>query len=446
MRDLSQNSNIRSLEQTRPSSNIRNTVFFGLIVVLSIFLGLGVWSATAPLAKAVAAFATLTVKGEKKQVQHLEGGIVEAINVTEGQMVSEGDPLMALNPLQASASVARHHALLDQALALETRLESELRGDRVITLNGQILERLQIDESVLEILAAEERNFFARQETLDGTISILKQRMEQLNSEIKGLSIQRSSRLEQLAILKDELVGLRELHSKGFYPKSKLLAGERAIVELRGATGNDLALIARAKSSLGEAENQIVNVKQRFRESVSQELRDVQTEITDLKKRLLVAKDILKRIVVKAPRSGIVQGIKFHTIGGVVKPGDILMEIAPQDEELLARAQVLPADIDNVVVGQRAEVRLTALNTRTTPGIYGYVKSVSGDVLLDSRNNTPYYLTRIEIPLSERKKLGDVKLTAGMQADVLIQTGERTALSYLLKPLTDAFARGLNED
>jgi HlyD family type I secretion membrane fusion protein len=177
-----------------------------------------------------------------------------------------------------------------------------------------------------------------------------------------------------------------------------------------------------------------------------EQLRNIQVDITDLTERLLVAEDVLQRIDIKAPRSGIIQGIKFHTVGGVVRPGDVLMEIAPQGDELVVNARVLPTDIDTLVVGQRAEVRLTALNLRTTPSIYGYVVSVSGDRLTDPRSDAPYFLSRIEIPSEERKKLGPSRLTAGMPADVLIQTGQRTVLEYLLKPMSDAFARGLNED
>ena len=159
---------------------------------------------------------------------------------------------------------------------------------------------------------------------------------------------------------------------------------ERAIVELRGTAGNDSALIARAISARGEARNQIVNLKQRYREELVRELKDVKVEISDFKERLLVAKDVLQRIEIRAPREGIIQGITVHTVGGVIKPRDLLMEIAPQDDESLVKAQISPQDIDSVAVGQKAEIRLTALNARTTPAIYGNVISVSGDLLSDS--------------------------------------------------------------
>jgi HlyD family type I secretion membrane fusion protein len=430
----------------RPSSSSRAVTLFGFLVVAVIFLGFGMWAAMAPLAQAVSAFATLSVKGERKQIQHFEGGIVGDLHVTEGQTVIKGDLLVSLNPLQASATVARHDGQLDQALARKARLDSELQGERSLILEGRLLLRIGNDPNVFKIIEAEQKHMTARRETIDGTKAILDQRIEQLDNEIKGLEIQRAARVEQLQIFTDEMIGLRELYAKGYYPKAKILAVERAIAELRGAAGNDLALIARAKSARGEAKKQIVSVTQRFREDAVEQLRDLQVEISDLTERLLVAEDVLQRIDIRAPRSGIVQDIQFHTIGGVIKPGEVLMEIAPQDDELVVRAQVLPTNIDSVAVGQRAEVRLTALNARTTPAVYGFVMSVSGDSLTDPRSNAPYFLTRIEIPVEERKKLGASKLTAGMPADVIIKTGERTVLNYMLKPMIDAFARGLNED
>ena len=197
--------------------------------------------------------------------------------------------------------------------------------------------------------------------------------------------------MEQYKIFKDEIIGLRDLHSKGYYPKSKLLAVERAISQLRGAAGNDLAQIARSKKCSKESENQIVSVTQRFREEVVGELRDIQVEIADLNERVLVAKDILNRVEIRAPRSGIVQALMVHTIGGVVQPGEFLMEISPQNDDLVVTAQVSPTDIDNIVVGQGAEVRLTALNARTTPAIYGVVVSISGDSLVDFTYQLPLF-------------------------------------------------------
>tara|TARA_B100001123_G_scaffold398547_1_gene482718 strand:- start:918 stop:2270 length:1353 start_codon:yes stop_codon:yes gene_type:complete len=442
--ETNQNGHVEVL--ARPSSNSSRVVVFGMVVVLLIFGGLGIWAGTAPLAKAVAAFATLTVKGDRKKIQHLEGGIVASLHVSEGQLVKKGELLVALDPLQATAMVGRHNKHLDQVLAREARLESELRDDPAITLTGLLLEKLAKDPSVRQILETEEKHFIARRDTFDGHIAILTQRIEQLNNEIKGLELQRSARIRQHEIFQEEIIGLRELYEKGYYPRSKVLAMERAIVELKGAAGNDTALIARAESAQGEARNQIVSVRQRFREDIVKQLRDVKVEINDLKLRLLAAEDVLERQQIRAPRSGIVQGIQLHTIGGVVQPGSILMEIAPQDDDLQVKAKILTTDIDSVAIGQEAEVRLTALNLRKTPAIFGSVVSISGDSLEDPGTYMPYFLAIIEISPEERHKLGDVRLTAGMPAEVLIQTGERTALNYILKPFIDALSRGLNEE
>ena len=430
----------------RPSSSSGKIIGTGLAFVAVIFLGLGVWAATAPLARAISASALLVVKGDRKKIQHLEGGIVSSIYVDEGEFVKEGQTLLSLDSLQAKANLARHYNQLDQLLVKEARLTAELRGDEHLTFSDSILNISKHNPKFFEIIETEQQNFEARRESFYGRINILKQRIEQLDIEIEGLEIQRTARQEQHKIFSEEIIGLRNLHDKGYFPRSKLLATERAIVNLRGAAGQDTARIARAKSAQGESHNQIISVRQRFREEVVDDIGDVKAEINDLNERLLVAKDILKRIEIRAPRSGIVQGIRFHTIGGVVRPGDILMEIAPQDDDLVVQAKVSPVDADIISIGQRAEIRLTALNLRMTPTIYGNVVSVSGDALTDSANQTTFFLARIEISENELKKLGDVNLSAGMPAEVLIQAGERTVLNYIVKPMTDALMRGLNEE
>lgn len=430
----------------RPSSSISGVVGFGMFVILAIFGGIGVWAAVAPLARAVLAPAVLSVKGELKVVQHLEGGIVANVYVEEGEHVTKDQLLVRLNPIQAGATVSRFRYQLDQALVRAARLEAELRGDDSITLSNELQERASKVPTIMDMVADEQDQLDARQESFNGNITILEQRIEQYNAQISGLNIQRQSRLDQIDIFEDEIVGLRELYRKGFYPRSQVLEMERALVRLKGAVGSDDAEIARAQSGAGESQSQIINMKQRFREQVVAELHEVQAEIADLKERVVVANDIYKRIEIRAPQSGIIQNLQVHTIGGVVNPGQALMEIAPQDKSLVIDARVSPTDIDSVRIGQNAEVRLTALNLRNTPTIFGLVKTISGDALTVRETGEQYFRARVEIPDEELQKLGPVKLSAGMPAEVLIQAGERTALEYLMKPLIDAYARGLNEE
>lgn len=430
----------------RPSSSISGVIVFGMIVVFAIFGGIGVWSAVAPLARAVLAPAVLSVKGELKVVQHLEGGIVAGVYVEEGEKVTKDQLLVRLDPIQAGATASRFRYQLDQALLRAARLEAELRGDDSITLSGEIQERISAVPAVTDMVTDEQDQLDARRESFNGNITILEQRIEQYHAQISGLNIQRQSRLDQIAIFDEEIVGLRELYKKGFYPRSQVLEMERALVRLKGAVGSDDAEIARAQSGAGESKSQIINMKQRFREQVVAELHEVQAEIADLKERVVVANDIFQRIEIRAPQSGVIQNLQVHTIGGVVNPGQGLMEIAPQDQSLVIDARVSPTDIDSVQIGQNAEVRLTALNLRNTPTIFGLVRTISGDVLTVRETGQQYFLARVEIPDDELLKLGPVKLSAGMPAEVLIKAGERTALEYLMKPLMDAYARGLNEE
>ena len=428
----------------RPSSKISSVFLFGLIVVLLAFAGIGGWAATAPMASAVPAAAILAVKGERKQVQHYEGGIVDKVLVEEGETVREGQLLVLLNDIQVSATASRLRNQIDLHVAQKARLIAERDSLSSIVFPEELASRVN-EASVKEIMESERQQFAARRESLNGQINILKQRISQLEDQIEGHRIQRKSRFDQLKIFDLELVGLRELYRKGHYPRNEILARERAMARLKGEAGSDDAQIARAQNGVGEAKSQIISLRQRFREDVVARYQDIQAAASDLRQRLAVAEDVLARIEVKAPQSGIVQNLKVHTSGGVVRAGQLLMEIAPQDKELIVEAQVSPNDIDNIQVGQEAEVRLVALNMLLTPSVMAKVISVSGDRLVDAVTGVGYFLIRAEISETETEKLGDVTLTAGMPADVLIKTGERTALAYLLKPLTDSLARGMNE-
>jgi HlyD family type I secretion membrane fusion protein len=430
----------------RPSSNPNSIKLFGFVTIIAIFLGLGVWAGTAPLARSVAAPATLQVQGKRKKVQHLEGGIVSGVYVKEGQPVKEGQLLLKLEPLVAGAGFNRFRNKLNQGLALEARLKTELRDDAVITFEPELLSAAEKYPEVLGFIEAEQKQFIARRSAFLGQVAILEQRTDQLKKELAGLEILKQSRADQLTVFSEEIVGLRELYEQGYYPRSKVLAIERAMIELRGAYGSDEASIARTESAMGETARQIINVKYRFKEMVTDELKRIQSDISDIREQTIVAEDILTRIEINAPRSGIVQGLTVNTVGGVIGAGDVLMEIVPKNEKLIIEARIAPMDIDSLKIGQKAEIRLTALNLNTTPAIYGDVLAISGDSLRDTSTRQVYFLSRIEIPITEIEKLGDVALSAGMPADVLVNVANRTALDYFLKPLKNAFSRGLNEE
>ena len=300
--------------------------------------------------------------------------------------------------------------------------------------------------AVMEVIDGQKREFYERRKSLDGQVAILNQRVAQFEKEIEGLEAQQRSKQEQLRIIEEELVGLRELHEKGYFPRTRILAMEREMARLRGERGEDLASIASSQNGIGEAQLQIIQLDQKFREDVVNDLREIKNEIKNLQERRVVAIDVLKRIDILAPLTGEVQSLSVHTIGGVIGQGEEIMDIVPLEDRLIIEAKVSPSDIENLSEGQSAEVRLTSFAARTTPIIEGIVTSLTADRLTDERSGADYYLAQIEVPDDQLDFLDGGRLLAGMPAEALIKTGSRTVLEYLLKPIDDAMAISLKEE
>lgn len=417
----------------------------GLIVVGLFFGVLGTWSALAPLASAIVAPGTVVVESNRKAVQHLEGGIVEEILVQNGDSVQAGDVLLRLDETQARANADMLLNQYHNHLAVEARLIAELEEHEQIVFPETLLQAASARSTVQSVLDGQERQFIERKRSLKNQILILETRIEQFRQEIAGLKVQKASGDRQVAIYRDELIGLRELHEKGWYPRTRILSMEREIARLEGEIGGQVSAIARAEKGIGEAKLQIIQTRQKFKEDVVSELRDIQQKIADLQERSSIAQNVLERTELKASRDGVIQNVKVHTIAGVIRPGETLMEIVPEEDRLVVDAEVSPVDIDSVHTGQKAEVRFSAFQSRMIPTIMGTVLTVSADRLVDEREGRPYYTVRIEVPESEIDKLGDHHLQAGMPAEVLIQTGERTVLDYFITPLRDSMSRAMVE-
>ncbi|MBC6718648.1 HlyD family type I secretion periplasmic adaptor subunit [Aurantimonas sp. DM33-3] len=428
--------------ETAPIS-ARGTILLGLAVVGTTFFGAGVWASTAPLASAVNAPGTVIIAGKRRTIQHLEGGIIKELHVREGQEVEAGQVLITLDPTQANATVMRLRNQLDTQLALEARLNAERNGDDAVTFPEELTARAD-DPKVSQILAGQRQEFDERRKTLVGTVELLQQKILQLDRIIDGLKSQRVSKEDQVGLIQEELGALQILLKKGLTNKSRVLELQRGSAQLNGDIGDIVAQIGRSEQQISEANMQIIQTSQQFREEVVAQLRETESKGADLRQQLLVAKDIVGRQEIRAPQSGTIQTLAVTTIGGVIAPGEVLMEIAPKDGNFLVEAQVSPLDIDNVSVGQEAEVRFSALDLRTTPVVMGKVISRSGD-RIEAPNRSPFFRVQVETPPSEMKKLDSRKLQAGMPAEVLIQTGERTLINYLVKPLTDQLSRGMNE-
>jgi len=440
--DSSQSANKEPKGITAPIS-ARGTILVGLAVVATTFFGAGVWASTAPLASAVNAPGTVFVAGKRRTVQHLEGGIIKELHVREGQEVDAGELLITLDPTQANATIMRLRNQLDTQLALEARLNAERNGDETLVFPDELLDRAD-DPKVSQILTGQRQELDERRKTLVGTVELLQQKILQLDRIIDGLKSQRVSKEDQVAFIQEELGALQILLKKGLTNKSRVLELQRAGAQLSGDIGDIVAQIGRSEQQISEAEMQIIQTRQQFREEVVAQLRETESKSADLRQQLLVATDIIGRQEIRAPQSGTIQTLAVTTIGGVISPGEVLMEIAPEDGNFLVEAQVSPLDIDNVSVGQEAEVRFSALDLRTTPVVMGKVISRSGD-RIEMPNRSPFFRVQVETPPEEMKKLDSRKLQAGMPAEVLIQTGERTLMNYLVKPLTDQLSRGMNE-
>jgi HlyD family type I secretion membrane fusion protein len=431
--------------KTTPGTDgIERRVRFGYVVILSVFGGIGLWSVTASLDSAVVAPGSVQVEASRKKIQHLEGGIVKEIRVREGEKVAAGQLLIRLDDTTVGANLHLVQGQNAELAAKRYRLVAERDGANEIAFPAEAKAQAR-DPKLAAIIAAQQAMFEARRASRMLEIDVIRQQQEQLEAQIAGLKKQEASSLKQIGYYEDELEGVRALYSEGLTEKSRLLNLERSAESGRGELEGLAASIAGAEARLKETELEVLRLDRSFREKVIEELGAVEAELTASSYRLVGAEDQTERTEILAPRSGRVLNLAVHTIGGVIKPGDTLMEIVPEDDSLVIGVRVMPQDIDKVFPQSPAVVRLSAFNQRTTPTLTGIVQQVSADLVPDPATGRGYYQAVIAIPTAEAKLKG-LALMPGMPAEVLIRTGERTPLAYLMKPLTDSFARAMRED
>ncbi len=428
----------------RLKTSARGPVLAGIGVIGLFFGGFGAWAALSPLSSAAIAPGVVVVESNRKTVQHLEGGIIEEILVNEGEQVQAGQVLLRLDETRSRAT---YDVLLGQyraALALENRLTAEQDGLASIVFADE-LNSAAGNPDVAKILAGQNRLFEARRTTVAGQIEILRQGISEFEEEIKGLQAQQEAQAKQIALLRDEYKDVKQLYEKGLDKKPRVLALQRAMAKLEGEEGEYVASIARARQAIGEAELRIINVQNTFQHEVVAEQRGAQRDVAELRDRIRAQEDVLRRMAVEAPQAGVVVALRFHTTGGVIAPGDAILDIVPSEDELTIEARVRSDDIDVVHAGLAAKIRLSAFRRRTTPTIAGLIARVSADRFEDERTGIPFYLARVEVDSDELAALDDVKLYPGMPVEVMIATGERLALDYLLSPITDSIHRAFRE-
>lgn len=435
---------VRASEDKELPTNPRPAILTGILVLAIVVLGIGGWSFTAPLSSGVVAPGVVVFEGRRQSVQHLEGGIVSEILVREGSEVERGDVLFRLDATQIGSRVARLRNLLVVNEAQSARLVAEINEADEVMFPEDLVRDAET-WGWTDVLERERSIFNERRRSLNGQIELLEAKASQLLTEIKGLDVQEAAQDDQLELLADEIVDLRTLLESELVPKSRVTALEREAARLRGLNGEIVARRARSFEAIAESRLQAEQLRQQFRQEVVSALRETENDITDLQEQLISAQDILSRTDIFAPESGRVQNVAVSTIGSVIQSGQPLLEIAPIDDRLIVEARVAPQDIDSVSTGQQAEVRISALNLRMTPAVFGEVRSVSGDRVVDERAQMEYFLVQITIPPTELDKLGGQRILAGMPAEVVLPTGERTLINYLISPLMDAMRRGLLE-
>lgn len=426
------------------SDSIRGVAIAGFSVIALTFGVLGGWAATAPLDSAVVAGGLVTAASNRKTVQHLEGGIVAEIKVREGDQVEQGQVLFVMDSTQAKASLEIILNQLHQNLAREARLIAELSSDAQIRLPAELADQ-QLSPSITQVLADQQRQFEERRGSLEGQIAILRSRRDQLRTEIEGMEREQKSMNQQVAYLEDELVGLRDLFAKGLQPKSRLLALEREKARLEGSIGRGIADKAKAEAGIGEAELQIQQLRQRQQEEIGKELVEVREKLNDLRQRLPVARDVLRRLDVRAPINGAVQNLRVFTKGAVIRAGEPLLDVVPANDNLIIQAHVSPLDVNSVAEGKATEVRFPSFKSRQLPLINGKIVSLSKDRLIDEASKQPYFLALVNVDTNNIPEEFRTTLTPGLNAEVIVPTGERTVFSYLVDPLLDSLRKTFRE-
>lgn len=423
--------------------SVRRTMLAGYSIVALLVFGVGGWAATSELAGAVLAGGTVVVDSNVKKVQHPVGGVVGQIVVKDGDRVEAGDLLLKLDETITRANLQVIIKQLDELAMRRARLTAERDEAQEIELPARLRDRLG-EPTVAQVVAGERSLFASRRFARGGQKNQLLERIAQLREEVNGLEAQLKSKARQVELVNTELGSVKTLWSRNLVSLQRYMQMEREAVRLEGEHAQLISSIAQTKGRIAEIRLQIIQVDQDLRSEVIRDMREMEAKEGELVERQVAAEDNLKRVDIRAPISGLVHAMAVHTVGGVVTASEPIMLIVPDNEERVLEAKIAPQDINNVRPGQVTVVRFTSFNSRTTPELNGEVARISADLLREQATGQSYYTARIAITKAEIARLGDV-LIPGMPAEVHIRTGDRTPLSYIVRPLTDQFHRAFRE-
>jgi HlyD family secretion protein len=423
---------------------LRRSVIGGTAVAALLVFGVGGWAATTEIAGAVIAGGSLVVDSNVKKVQHPTGGVVGELRVREGDAVRAGDVVVRLDETVTRANLAVITSGIDELTARQARLKAEQDSREAVSFPAELVAR-KTDPTIAALINEESRLFGLRRAARHGQQAQLKERIAQLREQIQGMGEQVASKKRETDLIGQELKAVRELWQKNLVQLNRVTALERDEARLQGERGALLSNIAQSKGKISETELQILQIEQDHRTEVGRELAEIRGKLAELSEKRVAAEDQLNRVDVRAPQDGVVHQLAVHTVGGVVGQGEPMMLIVPKADNLTVEAKIAPQEIDQVRIGQNAVLRLSAFNQHTTPELNGEVKMVSADTSQDQKTGLSFYTVKIALPEHEIARLGGLKLVPGMPVESFIQTGDRTAFSYLTKPLTDQMNRAWRE-
>lgn len=425
---------------------LRQPMIVGGAVVGIFVVAMTIWAAVSPIRSAIMAPGIVRVEANRKVIRHREGGTVKAIPVKEGQHVILGQPLLVLDDVQPRAAVDVFQNQYDALAAQSARFEAEATGRRVLSFPPELTNRMS-DPRVAGLIRDQQLLFTTRLQFFDSQADVLNQRQSQIESQIAGVQAQLDALEESVRLTKEELAGYQTLYEKGYAPKTLILRYDRSLADLAGRRGALNAEITRLRQQKGETRLQLNTLRDQRVSQAAEGLRQMQSGMSDASPRLTASLQTLQHSVVRSPVDGYVLDLSQSTIGGVIGPGEVLMNIVPANAPLIVSARIKPTDIDDVKVGMKAQVRLTAFNYRKVSPVKGDVIAVSADQLSDPKTGEGYFRADVRIPPSELASLPKgAKLSPGMPATVSIVTGTRTILSYVVSPLTDTIRDSLKED
>lgn len=436
---------VRSVE-TEPSASddASRYILAGLAIVAIFFGGFGTWAVTAPLNSAVVAQGVVKVEGNRKSVQHLEGGIVKELRVKDGSEVKAGDVLIVLDDSQAKAEYEVYTQQYMVLRASEVRLLAELGNNHALVMPSQLAARKK-DPEVQDIWEGQVKQFETRRAALEGQRNLIREKINQLQSQIVGAEGQVKSYTDQLKSVRSEIESVAALVEKNLLPRPRLLQLERAAFNLEGQIADATASIAKFKQAQGEQDLQIAQLDNDRMADITKELRETQARLLEVIPKRMNAEVVLSRIDIRSPYNGQVVGLTVFSKGAVIQRGEKILDIVPDAERLTIEAQVPVEDISEVRPDMKAEVHLTAYKQRLVPVVSGIVTQVSADRLVDQKTNNPYFVALVTLDEDELRKLPQVKLYPGMPATVMIPTEARTAFDYFVGPLVMSFKKAFRQ-